>query len=239
MSSIKEENKITITEAPTGNPQQAFQQNVAEEEAIRRSERINKELMTAFTFIRNSEKSVSFFGSARFKPTSEHYKEARYLAERIVKETGYAVVTGGGPGIMEAANRGAKESGGTSIGLNITLPHEQIKNSFLTDSLDFYYFFSRKVALSFSAEAYIFFPGGFGTLDELFELLTLIQTGKIPKVPIILMGSDYWQSLDNFIRRQMLNAHKSIDPADMKIYKITDNKDEVIEIIKKAPLRRE
>lgn len=239
MSDIKEEDKKSIAPIVSISDQNAFQKDIVEEEAVRRSERINKELLTAFTFIRKSEKSVSFFGSARFRPTSEHYKEARHLAERIVKDTGYAVVTGGGPGIMEAANRGAKESGGISIGLNITLPHEQIKNSFLTDSLDFYYFFSRKVALSFSAEAYVFFPGGFGTLDELFELLTLIQTAKIPRVPIILMGSDFWQPLDTFIRRQLLNAHKAIDPQDMEIYKITDSEDEAIEIIKKAPVRRE
>lgn len=239
MSETKEQDKKSIAQVASENDQHAFQKSIVEEEAVRRSERINKELLTAFTFIRKSEKSVTFFGSARFRPTSEHYKEARHLAEKIVKETGYAVVTGGGPGIMEAANRGAKESGGTSIGLNITLPHEQIKNSFLTDSLDFYYFFSRKVALSFSAEAYVFFPGGFGTLDELFELLTLIQTAKIPRVPIILMGSDFWNPLDTFIRRQMLNAHKAIDPQDMEIYTITDSEDEAIEIIKKAPVRKE
>ena len=231
--------QVTNTNQTLDKDQKSFRDSVLQEEADRRSARITKEFTAAFTYIKHSEKSVSFFGSARFRPTSEHYKQARRLAERIVKETGYAVVTGGGPGIMEAANRGAKESGGTSIGLNITLPHEQIKNSFLTESLDFYYFFSRKVALSFSAEAYIFFPGGFGTLDEFFELITLVQTEKLPRVPIILMGSDFWKPLDTFILRQLYNAHKSIDLADMNIYSITDSEDEVIEVIKKAPVRTE
>lgn len=232
---MKEEETTILGTRPLKKKVQKI--STIEDEAKRRSDKINKEFLKAFTFIRKSEKSVTFFGSARFQSGNKHYKEARTLAGRIAKELGYAVVTGGGPGVMEAANRGASENNGVSIGLNITLPREQIKNKYVTDSMDFYYFFSRKVALSYAAEAYVFLPGGFGTLDEFFEILTLVQTNKIPKVPIILFGSDFWDPLNTFIRKQLFNAHKSIDQSDMELYKITDNEDEVIEIIKKAPVR--
>ncbi|MEK7120874.1 MAG: TIGR00730 family Rossman fold protein [Patescibacteria group bacterium] len=210
-----------------------------EKEASRRGARINKEFLNAFTFIKKTDKSVTFFGSTRVMPNSKHYKQARILAEKIVKKLGHSIVTGGGPGIMEAGNRGAKESGGVSIGFNIILPYEQSKNQYLTESLDFYYFFSRKVALYFSAEACVFFPGGFGTLDELFDLLTLVQTGKTTKMPIILIGKDYWDPLNTFIKKHLYNAHKFVDLTDMDLYTITDDLDEVIEIIRKAPIRRE
>src|SRR3989344_3441102 len=209
-----------------------------EAEAKKRSDRIKAEFANAFSFIKNYPKSITFFGSSRTKPTGRHYKEAKILAGRIVKELGYAVITGGGPGIVEAANRGAYEAGGQSVGINITLQHSQIKNDYTTDSLQFYYFFSRKAALSFSAEAFVFFPGGFGTLDEFFEIVTLIQTEKIVPVPIILFGSDYWLPLNKFMLKNMYNAHKAIDKKDMSMYTITDSLDEAMRIIKKAPLRR-
>lgn len=215
-----------------------FRARELEEEAKRRSAHINNEFITAFSFIKNYPKSVTFFGSTRIHPTGRHYKEAHNLAYRIVKELGYAVITGGGPGIMEAGNKGAYEAGGKSVGLNISLPQGQIKNNYLTDSLEFHYFFSRKVALSFSAEAYVFFPGGFGTFDELFEILTLVQTQKIDPVPVILFGSDFWNPLDKFIEKHMYNAHKTIDKKEMSLYTITDNIAEAIKIIRKAPLRR-
>jgi uncharacterized protein (TIGR00730 family) len=220
--------KVKVTSVP-----------VLDLEIEKRAEKINKEFVKAFNFIKNTKKSVTVFGSARSKPTNQHYKEARSLCKRIASELGYAVVTGGGPGIMEAANRGAAEGGGASVGFNIKLPYEQIKNKYVSDSLDFYYFFSRKVALSFSAEAYVYFPGGFGTLDEFFEIMTLIQTKKIPQVPVILMGSDFWQPLNTFIKKHLYNSHKNIDLADMSLYTITDNEDEIIEIIRKAPMRKE
>lgn len=236
---IKTETKPHIMIPDAKVPKTPFKITELEKEAKRRSDKISKEFVTAFTFIKNSEKSVTFFGSARFKSSNEHYKQARELARRIASELNYAVVTGGGPGVMEAANRGAIEGNGASIGLAIELPHEQIKNSYLTASLDFYYFFSRKVALSFSAEAYVFFPGGYGTMDEFFEIMTLVQTQKIPRVPIILMGRDFWDPLNTFIRKHMLNSHQSIDKRDMELYTITDDAEEALQIIKKAPLRRE
>ena len=197
---------------------------------------ITREFTDGFRFIGRYPRSVTFFGSARFKEDDEHYGQARSLATKLSK-AGYAVMTGGGPGIMEAGNRGAIEGGGASIGINIKLPGEQVLNPYTTDSMEFYYFFSRKVVLSFSAEAYIFFPGGFGTLDEFFEIVTLVQTHKIPKVPIILVGSDYWKPLDAFIKKTVYEKHGAIDKADMKLYYITDDEAAVVRRVKKAPQR--
>jgi uncharacterized protein (TIGR00730 family) len=137
---------------------------------------------------------------------------------------------------MEGANRGAFEAGGESIGLTIELPNHQVQNAYLTHNLDFYYFFSRKVCLSFSAEAYIFFPGGYGTLDEFFEIITLIQTGKIIKMPIILVGSDFWNRIDDLIKNTLFKLG-TVDKNDLTLYKISDNEDEIIEIIRKTPVR--
>jgi uncharacterized protein (TIGR00730 family) len=169
-------------------------------------------------------------------PDSPEYKKARELAERIVVELNYTIITGGGPGIMEAANRGAFESGGVSVGLSIDLPHEQIVNPYLNHHLNFYYFFSRKVCLSFAAEAYIFFPGGFGTLDEFFEIICLIQTRKIETVPIILVGSEYWKKYDALFRDTLLKKGL-IDSEDVDLFKITDDDDEIINIIRHSPVR--
>jgi uncharacterized protein (TIGR00730 family) len=197
---------------------------------------IASEFKDGFEFVKNYPRSVTFFGSARTKENDAYYEKARSLAVRIVAELHYSIMTGGGPGIMEAANRGAFEGGGNSLGLTIELPREQSTNPYLTDSEDFHYFFSRKVCLSFSAEAYIFFPGGFGTMDEFTEILTLIQTGKIPKAPIILFGSEFWNPLQNFFK-EVLVQNKSIEEKDLSLYTITDNEDEVLQIIKKAPVR--
>ena len=138
---------------------------------------------------------------------------------------------------MEAANCGASEAEGKSVGLTIRLPKEQIKNGCMNDHMDFYYFFSRKVCLSYAAEAYVYFPGGFGTMDELFEILTLVQTKKIDKVPIILFGKEYWNGLDDFIKEHLLKSEK-IEEIDTKLYTITDSMDEVVEIVKNAPIRK-
>ncbi|HEY4511595.1 MAG TPA: TIGR00730 family Rossman fold protein [Candidatus Paceibacterota bacterium] len=199
---------------------------------------IEDEFTRGFTFIKKYKKSVSFFGSARFDENNIHYKQARHLAGRIVKELGNAIVTGGGPGIMEAGNRGALEAGGESYGIAIKLAKVQAVNPYVKESAEFSHFFVRKVMLSFAAESYIFFPGGFGTLDEFFELATLIQTHKIRPVPLILYGVDYWQPLQQFIEEQMCDMHKSIDRLDMSIYTITDDEDEIIRIIKDAPMRK-
>ncbi len=197
---------------------------------------IEKEFRQGFDFIKKHEKTVTFFGSARNPENDPDYINARNLAKRIVTEIGYAVVTGGSVGIMEAANRGAFEAGGQSLGLNIKLPNEQNTNPYITSGMEFEYFFSRKVCLSFSAEAYVYFPGGFGTLDELFEILTLVQTQKIAPVPIILVGTYFWNDLDQFIKNQLLK-NKKISSEDINLYTITDNHDEIIEIIKNAPIR--
>jgi len=198
--------------------------------------RIDREFTRAFEFIKNYEKSVTFFGSARFNENNNHYKKARGLARKIA-ELGYIILTGGGGGIMEAANRGAFEDGKPSVGLNIRLPERQTLNSYITDSIQFDYFFVRKTALSFAAEAYIFFPGGFGTLDEFFEILTLIQTHKIRRVPIILVGVDYWNILNAFIKNVMLEQHNSINAEDINLYTITDDEDKILEIIKQVPIK--
>ncbi|HEY0908072.1 MAG TPA: TIGR00730 family Rossman fold protein [Candidatus Paceibacterota bacterium] len=199
---------------------------------------INKEFRHTFKFLKSYPRSITFFGSARFTEDHPCYIRARELAKRIVEETGYAVITGGAGGIMEAANRGAYEAGGKSIGMNIVLPHEQKMNEFLTASVRFYYFFIRKVALSFSAEAYIYFPGGYGTMDEFFEIVTLMQTRKIPKVPIICVGRDFWKNVDT-LSAALRDDFQTISPGDEKIYHITDSDEEIVQIIKEAKLRRE
>src|SRR3989344_6555796 len=206
------------------------------EAAKKRVALISKEFTDGFEFIKNYPRSVTFFGSARTKEGEHDYERARNLAKRIVEELHYSVLTGGGPGIMEAANRGAYEAGGNSLGLNIGLPHEQLSNKYLTHEIGFHYFFSRKVCLSFSAEAYVFFPGGFGTLDEFLEILTLVQTNKIPKAPIILVGSSHWKPLENYFK-EVLVKEKTIEENDLSLYTITDDEEEILKIIKEAPIR--
>lgn len=201
-----------------------------------RVEGIEKEFRAGFNFIKKHPRTVTFFGSARTPDGDGDYVFARSLARRINEELNYSVVTGGAIGIMEAANRGAHESGGESLGLNIKLPREQKANNYMTDYMEFHYFFSRKVCLSYSAEAYIYFPGGFGTMDELFEILTLVQTNKIERVPVILVGSYFWKNFDQFIKENLLKNGK-IDAGDTSLYTITDNEDEILEIIKSAPIR--
>ena len=198
--------------------------------AKKRLSLIHKEFAEAFTFISKYPKSVSFFGSARLKENNIHYIKAAGLSQKLAK-LGYTIVTGGGPGIMEAANRGAFEAGGQSVGLNIKLSREQRTNKYLTDKHDFYYFFVRKVALSFAAEAYIFFPGGFGTLDEFFEIITLIQTKKIAPVPVVLVGLDYWGALDAFIRKELSSRHHAISKGDLDLYTVLDDDDEILKAV--------
>lgn len=215
-----------------------------EKNSKRRVAEITEEFRKGFAFIKEHPKSVTFFGSARFGEDHPYYKKARQMAKRI-SDAGFAVVTGGGPGIMEAANRGASDGCGKncgneySLGICIKLPHEQITNPYVTDGLEFKYFFSRKVILTFSAEAYVYFPGGFGTIDEFFEIVTLIQTNKIERVPIILVGDNYWKPLDTFIRKTLYENYTTISEKDMELYTITEDEEKILEIIKNAPLRRE
>jgi len=206
------------------------------EDIEKRIEKISDEFTKGFDFIKNCNGSVTFFGSARTKEGDEDYERARTLGKRIAEELKYTIFTGGGPGIMEAANRGAYEAGGKSVGFTINLPMEQVTNKYLTDHLGFYYFFSRKVCLTYSAEAFVYFPGGFGTYDELFEILTLVQTNKIEKVPIILVGNGYWGKFKKHLEDNILKERK-IDKDDLDLFTITDDLDEVIEIIKNTSIR--
>lgn len=199
--------------------------------------RINEELEQGMTDMEKYTKSVTFYGSARFKEGDEYYDRARKLANRISKELGSTIITGGGPGIMEAGNRGAYEAGGKSIGLPIRLPNEQTSNPYTTDQIPFYFFFARKVTLSFSSETFVFFPGGFGTFDELFELITLIQTKKLAPIPVVLYGVDFWTPIVELIKTQLAEKFKTISPDDLNLFTVTDDDDKVIEIVKNAKPR--
>lgn len=198
---------------------------------------MNEEMRQGLEFMDTVEKSITIFGSARTKEGDKYYEKARRIGYRTAKELGVAMVTGGGPGIMEAANRGTYEANGRSIGMNIVLPHEQITNPYLTDSLPFYFFFTRKTAMQYASEVYLFFPGGFGTLDEFFGALTLVQTKKISQVPIILVGEEFWKPMQDFIRDRFI-GEGMISPEDMNLYTVTDDEDLIMDIIKKAEKRR-
>ena len=204
--------------------------------ALKRVAEISREFTEGFDFLADYSKSVTFFGANQFREDNPHYADARKLASHIVEKLGYSVFSGGGPGIMEAANRGAFEAGGNSLGLLIKLPDGQITNKYITKSFASYYFFVRKVLLSFSAEAFIFFPGGFGTLDEFFEILTLVQTKKMVDIPIICVGSEYWNKLRKFMEEEQL-SRGAITAEDLNLFHIVDDHDKIIEIIKKVPAR--
>lgn len=175
---------------------------------------------------------VSIFGSARLKPDNKYYKLAVSIAHKIV-EHGYGVITGGGPGIMEAGNKGAHLGGGTSVGLNIELPFEQHDNPYIDrdKNLNFDYFFVRKVMFVKYAQGFVVMPGGLGTLDELFEAFTLIQTKKIDKFPIILVGSEYWSGLLNWIKETMVEKNGTVSMEDLDLISLVDTEDEVLEIL--------
>jgi hypothetical protein len=204
-------------------------------EIKRRMERIDHDFRLAFDLMKGHPSTVSFFGSSVLPQNSEYYSKARELAKKIVEELRLTIVSGAGPGIMEAANRGAYEAKGDSVGMAIQLPHEQETNNFVTRSGDFYYFFSRKMALTFTARAYIFFPGGYGTLDELFEILTLKKNHKIPNIPIVLVGRDFWEPLHDFLDNVVYEKTGAINKADMELYDITDDLDEVVFIVAGKP----
>jgi uncharacterized protein (TIGR00730 family) len=193
--------------------------------------RIMSEFVEGFTFLAKIDKSVTFFGSARLPEGSPYYNLARTLGRRLAEE-GYTIVTGGGPGIMQAGNHGAFEAGGKSVGINIQLPMEQRINPYVKQGLSLHYFFSRKVMLDFSAEAYVFFPGGYGTLDEFFELVTLVQTGKMDRdVPVIMMGRDFWGPLAAWMEDTMLKKLNTISAKDLDLWTLTDDIEEAVSLI--------
>jgi uncharacterized protein (TIGR00730 family) len=196
--------------------------------------KIMGELVDGFELLKKYKLAATFFGSARYKLADPKlYKDAEALAGKLA-QSGFAVISGGGPGIMEAANKGAFEAGGQSLGLNITLPNEQYENKYLTESLEFNYFFTRRVMLSFASEVYIFFPGGFGTLDELFEILTLVQTNKIKRIPIILYDKDFWGPFVTLIKEMVLKTEHAINAEDLDLFVVCETVDEAYDEILKS-----
>jgi len=193
--------------------------------------RIMAEFVEGFDQLSEIGNAVSIFGSARTKRTDKFYKMADQTARLLVKE-GYSVITGGGPGIMEAGNKGAVAAQGESIGLNIDLPFEQKANPYITTLINFHYFFCRKVMFVKYAKAFVIFPGGFGTLDEFFESVTLIQTRRIPRFPVILVGRDFWKDLVAWLKNTVAKE-KNISPEDVEIFRIVDKPEDVVKEIKK------
>lgn len=211
--------------------------------------RIMAEFVDGWNFLADFPSTVTFFGSARFPEDNYWSKEARRLGKMCTKN-GISVITGGGPGIMEAGNRGAQEgleeakledieNPGDSLGLNIKLPFEQRINPYVEKAVAFHYFFVRKVMLVYSAKAYVYFPGGFGTLDEWSEMVTLVQTHKVPRIPIIMVGREFWEPFNHFVKSIMFDRMKAIDEDDMNLYKIVDSAEEAFAIINNASDRHE
>jgi len=194
--------------------------------------KIMSEFVTGFEKLSEIGPSVSIFGSARTKPDHKYYKIADELAFKICKK-GYGVITGGGPGIMEAANKGASRAGGKSVGLNINLPFEQSHNQYIDKdkNLDFDYFFTRKLMFVKYAQGFVVLPGGFGTLDEFFEAVTLIQTNKIAKFPIVLMSKSFWGGLIEWIKTTLLETNNNVNPEDLDLFYLADTVDEAVEHI--------
>lgn len=201
--------------------------------------KIMGEFVSGFEQMGMIKPCVSIFGSARTKPTDSYYKETVEIAEKIVKQ-GFGVITGGGPGLMEAANKGAQQGNGTSVGLVIELPFEQDKNRYIDNDkrINFDYFFVRKVMFIKYAQAFVVMPGGFGTLDELFESLTLIQTEKIKKFPIVLFGSKFWDGLIDWIKNTLLLEYQHISPEDLELIKIVDDVDEAVKHVSQFHTKR-
>ncbi|MCC8190259.1 MAG: TIGR00730 family Rossman fold protein [Planctomycetes bacterium] len=197
--------------------------------------RIMAEFVEGFESMAQVTNGVSVFGSARTPETDKYYAMARELGARLTTG-GYTVITGGGPGIMEAANRGASDVNGVSVGLNIDLPFEQNPNPYIGKLLSFRYFFCRKVMFSKYSKAIVAFPGGFGTLDELFEHLTLVQTMKIPTLPVILVGSEFWDDMVVWVKKALLAERGYISPEDLNLFRVVDTLDEVMAILREGGL---
>jgi len=215
-SSIEVRDMMDMTETPVRDLWRIF--------------RVMAEFVEGFDELGTVGPAVSFFGSARAKPDEKYYKLAQETACQIA-QAGFAVITGGGGGIMEAANKGAAEAGGQSIGLNIELPMEQLPNKYQNLSLHFKYFFCRKVMFLKYAHGFVVFPGGYGTMDEFFESLVLIQTLKQASFPVILMGSDYWEGLANWMEEKMLKEHGYIAPEDMDVFTVLDTTQAAVKVI--------
>jgi uncharacterized protein (TIGR00730 family) len=194
--------------------------------------RIMGEFVEGFEKLGDVQNAVAIFGSARIAPDNDHYQAAVETA-RLLAEAGFPIITGGGPGIMEAANRGAVEGSGVSIGCNIELPHEQGTNQYVRRSMYFRFFFVRKTMFAKYSMGFVVFPGGFGTLDELFEALTLIQTGKVSSFPVVLVGARYWEGLVSWLRETMAGEGK-IDASDLRLFHVTDDPYEVLRIMQEA-----
>ena len=215
----------------------------AEEAAVRstltdedRVERISEELRMGFEALAQVGAAASFFGSARTQPDDPDYRLARETA-RIVGESGLTIITGGGPGLMEAANRGAKDAGAMSVGLNIELPFEEGANPYLDIALEFHYFFTRKIMFVRYASGFVVLPGGFGTMDELWEALTLIQTGKIVEFPVVLVGTEYWRGMIEWVGDRML-GEGNISADDLDLFTVTDDPEEVRDLLMSAAHRQ-
>jgi uncharacterized protein (TIGR00730 family) len=227
--------RITTTEE-TGTTEDAFLLQRRDPSFIEsdpwRVLRILSEFVEGFDALAAIPPAVSVFGSARTASTDPFYEAARQVGAELAK-AGLAVITGGGPGVMEAANRGCREAGGLSVGCNIELPFEQAMNDYVDLGVDFRYFFVRKMMFVKYAEGFVVFPGGFGTLDELFESLTLIQTGKVHHFPVVLFGSEYWSGLVEWLRDPVLSEGK-VSPEDMELFRVTDDPAEVVPHIRRV-----
>jgi uncharacterized protein (TIGR00730 family) len=198
----------------------------------RRLIKIMNEFINGYKFIRHYKKAVSIFGSARNSMDKRAYLEAHKLGYELAK-AGFAVITGGGPGIMQAANEGALKFGGESVGLNIQLPNEQRINPYVNESTSFHYFFTRKVMLASVSQVYVFFPGGFGTMDELFEMLTLIQTKKVAPIKVILVNKRFWKPMLKWMEKTVFEHNKAISKSDMNLFNLVDNTAEAMALIHK------
>lgn len=192
--------------------------------------KIMAEFTEGFDLLGKYGLAATFFGTARASFDDQVYKDATELAARLAKR-GFAVITGGASGVMQAANQGAHDAGGASVGLNIQLDHSEGQNGYLTDHITFDHFFVRKVMLTYASEVYVYFPGGFGTLDEFFEILTLVQTGKIKRLPIILYNKEYWAPLVAFFETSLRDKYRAIDPADLELFKLCDSVEEAFDYI--------
>ena len=212
------------------NDQSFFETNRSLSDEIRDSHKALSDLWEGVSAFENIKNCVTVYGSARFKEGHVYYELARSMA-KVLAENGFIVMTGGGPGVMEAANRGAKEGGGTTLGCNIVLPFEQKLNPYIDKQVEFEFFFTRKVILRKNSVAYVLMPGGFGTMDEIFEVLTLIQTGKLPPRPVVCMGTAYWKHLGTFLRETMLKEG-TISEKDIDLALVTDDTQEAVEYIK-------
>jgi uncharacterized protein (TIGR00730 family) len=233
-----------VSDAVPREPRTLDEEIIAAEEAAVRStltdedrvERISEELRMGFEALAHVGAAASFFGSARTQPDDPDYRLARETA-RIVGESGLTIITGGGPGLMEAANRGAKDAGAMSVGLNIELPFEEGANPYLDIALEFHYFFTRKIMFVRYASGFVVLPGGFGTMDELWEALTLIQTGKIVEFPVVLVGTDYWRGMIEWVGDRML-GEGNIGADDLELFTVTDDPEEVRDLLMSAAHRQ-